>query len=128
MSIISLDNKYRTAHSQEVQLFTINSKVNPGYPVAGEFRCYDGTWSTGFWSAEGRAPALYPSGLDLVEIEPIVIKPYRFYKKPSGLVYFTTISPMTSRIHINQVDMLGFSGSTADLTYLRDAIEIDNPF
>lgn len=83
---ISMDKKYRTVSGLKVRLFTTTASDGE-YPVVGEIEASIHTWTAeGYYQYSGK------SSYDLVEIEPVVIKPWRWYHIDGLAFYYSALT------------------------------------
>lgn len=123
---ISLDKKYKTRDGRNVRLFVTDARCNIQYPVQGEFELIRGEWCSEAWTEIGsHLKSVEEHPLDLIEVKPTVIKPYRFYRKPDGVVYLTLPGHVICTYYAT-ADKVEWTDIA--LSFLADAEEIDNPF
>ncbi len=122
---ISLDKKYKTRDGCKVRLFVTDAQCNSRYPVHGEFEIHRGQWVSDAWTEDGShlIDSNTERPLDLVEIKPTVIKPYRFYRKPDGDVFL-----YLPDFGIYRTTLEDMAWRSDRMAFLSDAEEIDNPF
>ncbi len=119
---ISMDRKYRTVGGLEVRLFTTTASDRE-YPVAGEVGDNVHTWT-----AEGQYHINEISDWDLIEIEPVEIKPWRWYAH--GSTYYHIYNIDHCGLFAYAVNRFGVVLWSERISYLNttDWIEIPNPF